>query len=96
MVSKTKKQITVDGERKEDSYFSRGKFGIFNILRILRSIFPYCEKKFFDEKECQYVQIKQCDGICCGLESITEYNSKIKQIKNVLNGDTKPVILWLK
>jgi excinuclease ABC subunit C len=72
------------------------KYGIFNVLRILRTIFPYCDKKISDGKCCQYVQIKQCDGICCGLEDIDSYNSKIEQIKKVLRGDTDSVKVWLK
>jgi excinuclease ABC subunit C len=72
------------------------RFGIYNILRILRIIFPYCEKKEIDGKPCRYVQLKQCDGICCGSESITNYNSKIEQIKSVLSGNTTPVKNWLK
>ena len=83
---------------KTSEYFGpyTKKFGIFNVLRVLRTIFPYCEKKLSDGKSCQYVQIKQCDGICCGQESIKYYNSKIEQIKKVLNGDTDSVKMWLK
>ena len=83
---------------KTSEYFGpyTKKYGIFNVLRILRTIFPYCEKKLSDGKPCQYVQIKQCDGICCGQESIENYNSKIEQIKKVLNGDTNSVKIWLK
>ncbi len=72
------------------------KYGIFNVLRMLRTIFPYCDKKISEGKPCQYVQIKQCDGICCGLESFENYNAKIDQIKKVLNGETEPVKSWLK
>jgi excinuclease UvrABC nuclease subunit len=83
---------------KTSEYFGpyTKKYGIFNVLRILRTIFPYCEKKISDGKPCQYVQIKQCDGICCGLEDIDSYNTKIEQIKKVLQGDTESVKIWLK
>jgi excinuclease ABC subunit C len=83
---------------KTSEYFGpyTKKYGIFNVLRILRTIFPYCEKKLSDGKPCQYVQIKQCDGICCGLEDIYSYNSKIDQIKKVLTGETQSVKSWLK
>jgi excinuclease ABC subunit C len=83
---------------KTSEYFGpyTKKYGIFNVLRILRTIFPYCENKISDGRPCQYVQIKQCDGICCGLEVIHDYNIKITQIKKVLSGDTNSVKVWLK
>lgn len=83
---------------KTSEYFGpyTKKYGIFNVLRVLRTIFPYCDKKISDGKPCQYVQIKQCDGICCGLEDIDSYNTKIEQIKKVLQGDTDSVKIWLK
>lgn len=85
---------------KQSDYYGpyTKKFGIFNILRILRIIFPYCDKSEIVEngKCCKYYQIKQCDGICCGKESLEHYNTKINQIKSVLNGKTEPVKQWLK
>ncbi len=83
---------------KTSEYFGpyTKKFGIFNVLRVLRTIFPYCEKKLSDGRPCQYVQIKQCDGICCGLENIENYNIKIDQIKKILNGATNSAKVWLK
>ncbi len=76
------------------------KYDITNVLRFLRLIFPYCEKKSLSElgnfdKSCQYVQLRQCDGICCGKETIEEYSAKISQIKNVLSGNTSGVVSWL-
>ena len=83
---------------KKSDYFGpyTKKYGISNILRILRIILPYCEKPSPDAKPCQYVQLKQCDGICCGKESLSDYNIKIDQIKMVLNGKISQVQAWLK
>ena len=83
---------------KKSDYFGpyTKKYGISNILRILRIILPYCEKPSPDGKPCQYVQLKQCDGICCGKESLSDYNIKIDQIKMVLNGKISQVQAWLK
>jgi excinuclease ABC subunit C len=72
------------------------KFAISNLLRILRVIFPYCEQKQVSTRPCDYVQLKQCDGICCGRENIEDYQKKIEQITKVLNGETKEVELWIK
>ena len=78
---------------KKSDYFGpyTKRYGIFNVLRVIRTIFPYCEKKVYDNKPCSYVQLKQCDGICCGLETIAEYNGRLNQIKKVLKGDSAEV-----
>jgi excinuclease ABC subunit C len=79
------------------------KFGIVNVLRVLRSIFPYCEKvgvraEWTKENKtcCHYYQLKQCDGICCGKETVEQYLNKTNQIKKVLSGDTDSVKMWIK
>lgn len=65
------------------------KYGIENTLRLLRQIFPYCQERFFTGKACQYVGIKQCDGICVGLETKENYIAKLEQIKSILSGKTE-------
>ena len=42
-------------------------------------------------KFCDYYQIKQCDGICGGLETLENYQTKIEQIVAILSGKTKLV-----
>lgn len=69
--------------------------GIYDTLRVLRQIFPYCQEKRSYGRACSYVGIKQCDGICAGLETIADYNEKIDQIKHVLDGRTEEVEAWL-
>jgi excinuclease ABC subunit C len=69
--------------------------GILNSLATLRTVFPYCQEQRTNGKPCNYVGIKQCDGICAGKESIEDYISKIEQIKNVLSGRTESVEKWL-
>jgi excinuclease ABC subunit C len=89
---------------KNSDYFGpyTKKFGIVNVMRVLRTIFPYCENAGAKAdaknlgKPCHYFQLKQCDGICCGKESPANYNSKIEQIKKVLSGETEEVKTWLK
>ncbi len=70
--------------------------GIFETLRTLRTIFPYCQERFPQKKACNYVGIKQCDGICIGLETKEDYQAKINQIANVLSGQTEKVEEFLK
>ena len=65
--------------------------GIFETLRTLRTIFPYCQEKTSQKRPCSYYSIKQCDGICAGLETTEDYNQKITQIAKVLDGKTAEV-----
>jgi excinuclease ABC subunit C len=90
---------------KNSDYFGpyTKKFGIVNVLRVLRCIFPYCEKVGVkaewtkDNKTCcHYYQLKQCDGICCGKETVEQYLNKTGQIKKVLSGETDSVKAWIK
>jgi excinuclease ABC subunit C len=89
---------------KNSDYFGpyTKKFGIVNVLRVLRTIFPYCENAGGKSeiknlgKPCHYVQLRQCDGVCCGKENSQQYLAKIEQIKKVLAGETDQVKLWLK
>jgi excinuclease ABC subunit C len=87
---------------KTSSYYGpyTKKYDIINVLRLIRLILPYCEKKSIGElgsydSPCQYVQLKQCDGICCGRETIEDYNFKISQIRAILDGKTNIVKDWL-
>jgi excinuclease ABC subunit C len=72
------------------------KYGIVQTLRVLRTIFPYCQQKVFGDKPCEYVSIHQCDGICEGKETIEGYNEKLVQIENVLKGKTDSVEVYIK
>jgi excinuclease ABC subunit C len=64
---------------------------IYNTLRTLRTIFPYCQERSPQKRPCSYYGIKQCEGICVGKENLQDYNLKIKQIQNVLEGKTELV-----
>ena len=62
---------------------------ITEVMKILRTIFPYCQERYPRQKQCQYCSIKQCDGICAGLEDKAAYIVRNKLILSVLNGRTK-------
>jgi excinuclease ABC subunit C len=90
---------------KNSDYFGpyTKKFGIVSVLRVLRCIFPFCEKvgvkaEWTKENKtcCHYYQLKQCDGICCGKETVEQYLNKTEQIKKVLSGETDSVKEWVK
>lgn len=86
---------TVQVERKKTSpkytyygpFFSR--FRIEQVLRTLRMIFPYCGKRKFDGRPCEYVAIGQCDGICMQKEGLESYQEKLRQIENIFQGKTE-------
>ncbi len=86
--------------RKYDSkskYFGpyTKRSGIFETLRTLRSIFPYCQERFPQTRPCSYYSIKQCDGMCAGYENIEDYKLKLDQIAKVLSGKTEDVEAYL-
>lgn len=67
-----------------------------NIVNSLRSVVPFCSNNKVSNKPCSYYHIKQCDGVCCGKETIEEYNIKIELIKSILSGRTLPAELYIK
>jgi len=70
-------------------FFSR--YRIAEILRTVRMILPYCSKRHTDGKPCEYVALGQCDGICIGKESPTDYLERLKQIEKLFIGKTEEV-----
>ena len=72
------------------------KYGIEQVLRVIRQVFPYCQERKISGKPCQYVGLHQCDGVCEGKENLKEYRSKIEQINKILSGQTKPVKAFVK
>lgn len=71
------------------------KSGIIDTLRTLRTIFPYCQERFEKKRPCSYYTIKQCDGICIGIESRVDYMQKIEQITRVLKGESSLVEAYI-
>ena len=49
------------------------------------------KKTLRTSKFCDYYKIKQCEGICGGLETLENYQTKIDQIVAILSGKTKIV-----
>ena len=70
--------------------------GIFDTLRTLRTIFPYCQERTLQKRPCSYYGIKQCEGVCVGIEKKEDYLAKLDQIAKVLEGKTDEVEIFLK
>jgi excinuclease ABC subunit C len=70
--------------------------GIVEVLRTLRSIFPYCEEKKQKSRPCSYYSIGLCEGICVGQEDKVKYQQKIEKIASILEGKTDTAITYIK
>ena len=70
-------------------FYSRARLAI--ILRTLRMIFPYCDKREIDGKPCAYRSLGMCNGICVGDETHDEYKTRLQLIENVLCGKHEQV-----
>lgn len=97
------RRVFRDGSEYFGPYTSKYKAEI--ILEFIKSIFPLrnctlnlnpenIENKKF--KVCLEYHIKNCLGPCEGFESEEEYKAKIKQIKNILNGNFGEAKIYLK
>lgn len=92
------RQINRDGSDYFGPYTSKWRANI--LLDLIRDLFPLrtCHLNLSEEnisagkyKVCLEYHIGNCEGPCEGLESEDHYNDKIKQIKNILKGNFKPV-----
>jgi excinuclease ABC subunit C len=64
---------------------------ITEVMKVLRTVFPFCQERYPKNKSCFYCSIKQCNGICNNKENIEEYRDRNKLLLQVLNGRTKNV-----
>ncbi len=78
---------------------------VYALMDLIKNLFPLRTCIFALSKEniekgkiklCLEYHIKNCMGPCAGLESETEYNEKITQIKNILKGQFFSVKTHLK
>src|SRR5690606_26566959 len=92
------RQIERDGSDYFGPYTSKWRANI--LLGLIRDLFPLrtCHLNLSREnieagkyKVCLEYHIGNCEGPCEGLETEEHYNDKIRQIKNILKGNFKPV-----
>ena len=97
------RKVIKDGSKYYGPYTSKWKTN--QIFQIIKSLFPLrtCKLNLSEEninagkfKVCLEYHLKNCIGPCVGLENEEEYNVKIDQIKNILNGNFKPVKDFIK
>lgn len=97
------RRVIRDGSTYFGPYTS--KFKAKQLLEVVKRLFPLrtCSYNLSEEnikkdkfKVCLEFHIKNCKGACEGLESETDYNAKIDQVKNILKGQVKPVKDFLK
>ncbi len=62
---------------------------ITEVMKVMRTVFPFCQERFPRKKQCFYCSIAQCNGICVGKEDLDEYKERNKLLLQVLNGRTK-------
>ena len=96
------RRVIRDGSTYLGPYTS--KFRAKILLDIIKKLFMLrsCTLKLSEEnikkekfKVCLEFHIKNCKGPCVGLETQIDYDLKIIQIKNILNGNFKPVKEYL-
>lgn len=97
------RRVYKDGSTYLGPYTS--KFRANEIFELIKQLFPLrtCKFNLSEEnidagkfKVCLEYHIKNCFGPCEGHESEEDYNKKIIQIKNILNGKFKPVKDYIK
>ncbi len=92
------RKVIKDGSKYYGPYTSVKRITV--VLNTIRRLFKLrtcsynlseqnIEKKKF--KICLEFHIKNCNGPCEGLEDEDAYNEKIRQVKNILNGNFGPV-----
>ncbi len=97
------RKVTRDGSKYFGPYTSKWKTN--QIFEIIKRLFPLrtCKYNLSEEninagkfKVCLEYHLKNCLGPCEGLESEEEYNKRIDQVKNILNGNFKQVKEFIK
>jgi len=97
------RRVYKDGSKYFGPYTSKWKTQ--QIFEIIKNLFPLrtCNFNLSEDKVnagkykvCLEYHLKNCKGPCVNLEREEDYNKKIDQIKNILNGNFKPVKDFIK
>ncbi|HNP89006.1 MAG: UvrABC system protein C [Microgenomates group bacterium ADurb.Bin219] len=68
-------------------------YGLKEVLRFVRRIFPYRSCENLPKKPCLYSHLKLCSAPC--INQVESYPQTIRKIKMLLNGEVKPLISLL-
>jgi len=68
-------------------------YGLKEVLRFVRRIFPYRSCENLPKKVCLYSHLKLCPAPC--INQVESYSQTIHKIKMLLNGEIKPLISLL-
>ena len=97
------RKVIRDGSQYYGPYTS--KFRTKQIFELVKNLFPIrtCKLNLSQDnidkekfKVCLEYHIGNCLGPCVGLQSEEDYNRSIEQVKNILNGQFKPVKDYIK
>ena len=97
------RRVWKDGSHYYGPYTSKYRANV--LLEIIKKLFKLrtCNLKLSENnvnagkfKVCLEYHIKNCEGPCVNYESEEVYNDKISQVRNILNGQIKPVKDYLK
>jgi len=97
------RNVYKDGSKYFGPYTSKWKTK--QIFEIIKQLFPLrtCKYNLSEEnisngkfKVCLEYHLKNCKGACVGKEAVEDYDVKVAQIKNILNGNFKPVKDFIK
>lgn len=97
------RRVYKDGSQYFGPYTSKFKARI--VLDIIKKLFKLrtCKLQLSEKnieegkfKVCLEYHIKNCEGPCVGLESLEDYDEKIRQVCNILKGQIKPVKDYLR
>jgi len=89
------KVITVRNRKKDGAkYFGPFPQGytVKQVLRTIRKIFPYCNKKAKYKRACFYYHLNLCPGPCANTISKTAYRKIIHQLIMFLSGKKNRVV----
>ncbi|MEL6122342.1 MAG: GIY-YIG nuclease family protein, partial [Bacteroidota bacterium] len=97
------RKVYKDGSKYYGPYTSKWKMN--QIFEIIKNILPLrtCKLNLTEQninagkfKVCLEYHMKNCEGPCVNLETEQAYNEKIAQVRNILNGNFKPVKDFIK
>ncbi|MDC7125232.1 MAG: excinuclease ABC subunit UvrC [Spirochaetales bacterium] len=91
------RRIIQDGSKYFGPFPSAGLLTIY--IETIEKMFPLrkCRGKLKKRKNpCLYYHINRCKAPCCGKITIEEYSQIIQQVEELLSGDSKALLEWLK